>query len=857
MAASIFNGNYIKLLKDQLKLNDTVEILTGSGSPESSKDAHRGSIYLRTDTGAIYKKTTTIGTLTGWSDVTPTGFATVALDNLAFTAVNVDIKPGVNDTIKSGTTGNQWSEVHTQTVVNDNVAGAKDLNLSSAAGDIFIHSTTAGKGVYVDNGTELRIKTNGKYVGVTTPAGMGADYSIVLPAAQGGVDQVLKNDGSGNLGWVTPSTGVTAHSALTQLDYATAGHTGFEPTVTKGDLTGAANRISVTGGSASIIGTGVSVDINTSLLPQPLSADVNKALIVTGLNTATWQDLPSGITDHSLLSNLSYATSNHTGFEPTVTKGNLTETTSSVLTISNGTNSVIGSGTTIEVSSASSISAGYLTSADWSTFNSKEPAQSKGAISELTSSVLTIANGSNSTVGPNVQITVHSASSLSAGYLTSADWTTFNSKEPAVTKGDLTETSSSILTITGGTGSVIGSGTTIAVSSASTISAGYLSSADFTTFNDKVTSNGAIVGATKTKITYDAKGLVTAGADATIADFSGTAANRIPYENAANSALEDSASLTYTDATKTLKIGLESVSTGILALGNASSGNLTKIQAASASSAVTYTLPGADATISGQALTSNASGALSWTTVGGTFITAIAGENLTAGDAAYISKGAGGGDSGRTTGLLYKLDPTNDARMDFCGFVVTTVLATASATASCDGYATPTGGGSYTIGSLVYGNITTPGSTTQTAPSAATQWIIPLGTAISTTQIVINASLSSDAIYIEQPDPESFSITNNTSVAADVTGMAFTNASNRGGQFIASIYINATSSLYETIVVNCIQRAADWQLAQNGVGDSSGIVFSITTLGQIQYTCSNYSGFVSGKIVWKKTATGI
>ncbi|MDO8840675.1 MAG: hypothetical protein Q7V31_17325 [Parvibaculum sp.] len=37
----------------------------------------------------------------------------------------------------------------------------------------------------------------------------------------------------------------------------------------------------------------------------------------------------------------------------------------------------------------------------------------------------------------------------------------------------------------------------------------------------KVTGNGPITGATKTKVTYDAKGLVTAGADAAIADITG------------------------------------------------------------------------------------------------------------------------------------------------------------------------------------------------------------------------------------------------------------------------------------------------------------------------------------------------
>lgn len=58
--------------------------------------------------------------------------------------------------------------------------------------------------------------------------------------------------------------------------------------------------------------------------------------------------------------------------EPTVTKGNLTETTSSVLTITGGTNAVIGSGASIEVSQASGSTSGYLSSTDWNTFNNKQ-----------------------------------------------------------------------------------------------------------------------------------------------------------------------------------------------------------------------------------------------------------------------------------------------------------------------------------------------------------------------------------------------------------------------------------------------------------------------------------------------------
>jgi hypothetical protein len=41
----------------------------GSGDPNSVVDAPMGATYKRTDTAAVYRKTTTLGTLTGW--VTP------------------------------------------------------------------------------------------------------------------------------------------------------------------------------------------------------------------------------------------------------------------------------------------------------------------------------------------------------------------------------------------------------------------------------------------------------------------------------------------------------------------------------------------------------------------------------------------------------------------------------------------------------------------------------------------------------------------------------------------------------------------------------------------------------------------
>ena len=56
--------------------------------------------------------------------------------------------------------------------------------------------------------------------------------------------------------------------------------------------------------------------------------------------------LPASALDHASLLNLDYASAGHTGFEPTLTKGNLTTTTTG-LAIGGGTGAVIGAGATV------------------------------------------------------------------------------------------------------------------------------------------------------------------------------------------------------------------------------------------------------------------------------------------------------------------------------------------------------------------------------------------------------------------------------------------------------------------------------------------------------------------------------
>lgn len=60
------------------------------------------------------------------------------------------------------------------------------------------------------------------------------------------------------------------HSELVGLDFASSGHTGFEPTVTKGNLASADHTVTVTGGTNSVIGSGVNLSADTGYIDHDL-----------------------------------------------------------------------------------------------------------------------------------------------------------------------------------------------------------------------------------------------------------------------------------------------------------------------------------------------------------------------------------------------------------------------------------------------------------------------------------------------------------------------------------------------------------------------------------------------------------
>ena len=400
--------------------------------------------------------------------------------------------------------GLDWKQaVHAATIAN--------INLASAPASIDSHTLNSGERVLVkDQSTQsengiYQFNGAGSAMTRTTDADTWAELvGAVVYVEQGSTNQGTKwnntNVSGGTLG-VTAVTftvfaaagslsgsGTTGYNAywtssnnLAGEQYISTDRGGLGTTATA--FTGLLKFSSGVASAASLVDADVSA--TAAIAYSKLAAlTANRVLISNGSGVIS----TSSVTD-TTLSYLDATSSIQTQLnakEPTLTKGNLTESISSILTVTGGTNSIIGSGVTIEVKQASGSQSGYLSSTDWTTFNNKQNAITGAATTitttDLTASRVLVSDGSG-------KVAVSSVTSTTLGFLdaTSSIQTQLNGKEPTLTKGNLTEATSSVLTITGGTGAVIGSGTTVQVKQANATQAGYVSSDDWTFFDNKLT----------------------------------------------------------------------------------------------------------------------------------------------------------------------------------------------------------------------------------------------------------------------------------------------------------------------------------------------------------------------------------
>lgn len=106
-------------------------------------------------------------------------------------------------------------------------------------------------------------------------------------------------------------------------------------------------------------------------------------------------------------------------------------------------------------------------------------------------------------------------------------------------------------------------------------------------------------------------------------------------------------------------------------------------------------------------------------------------------------------------------------------------------------------------------------------------------------------------------DETLFIMSNNQALSADVTGLAFANATVRSFKALVSVEIDATTPLYEAFELIGIQKGAGWDMAATAAGDNSLVAFTITSAGQIQYVSADYPGFVGAEIKFRAITTSM
>jgi len=202
----------------------------------------------------------------------------------------------------------------------------------------------------------------------------------------------------------------------------------------------------------------------------------------------------------------------------------------------------------------------------------------------------------------------------------------------------------------------------------------------------------------------------------------------------------------------------------------------------------------------------------------------------------YVNGAINGAAASSSTFAYLTLTATDDAMNLSTGSLITfggiTIQSTADATTVCNGGSFLTDGGA-SIGKTLY---------------VGQKIITDLVSAsnLQTDNVTIGSLLATNVnLGIFSMFSGSFIPTNSNVSPSNVTGLMFDNTYIRSFTVTLSANITATTSLYETFVLEGVQLDSGWDLYVSSYGDSTDITFSITNSGNIQYTTPNYPGFIN------------
>jgi hypothetical protein len=203
----------------------------------------------------------------------------------------------------------------------------------------------------------------------------------------------------------------------------------------------------------------------------------------------------------------------------------------------------------------------------------------------------------------------------------------------------------------------------------------------------------------------------------------------------------------------------------------------------------------------------------------------------------YVNGAINGAAASSSTFAYMTITATDDAINYSTGSIVTfggiTIQSTADASSNTNGGSLLTAGGASIRKRLFVGQGITTSSLYVSGDSV-------LNNLSSTSIITDSINLGVSSIF-----SGSFTPTNNISSPSDVTGLTFNNSD------IRSFTINLTASITRTIGGNlyeyfCLegnQTDNGWDMLASSSSDVTGIVFNITSSGQVQYTSTNITNY--------------
>ncbi len=127
--------------------------------------------------------------------------------------------------------------------------------------------------------------------------------------------------------------------------------------------------------------------------------------------------------------------------------------------------------------------------------------------------------------------------------------------------------------------------------------------------------------------------------------------------------------------------------------------------------------------------------------------------------------------------------------------------------------------------------------------------------------IYASANLRSNLTIIGDTSVEfsgSFVAGNNVASPLDITGISFNTSQIRSFTVTLAITVSkGAPNLYSQVVIEGVQKNNTWDIFSSELGDDTGIVFSITAAGQLQYTSLNYASWVSTTFRWNAKAINL